>query len=234
MGWARESEAELATLADSMRSLRGSEEAEGELSLDELTDAALKAMPGADYAGITIAHRDGTVTSASTTHYYARLLDELQHQHRQGPCLSAAWEQSVIRVRDLTTDYRWPHYRLGAVARTPIRSMLSFQMFADHKTMGALNFYAEQPDAFDDAAVEIGIIYATHGALAWRMLRRDREFRSALASRDLIGQAKGMIMERFGIDAVQAFELLKRLSQSTNTPVVDVARQLVEAERRHA
>lgn len=111
--------------------------------------------------------------------------------------------------------------------------MLSFQMFADHKTMGALNFYAEQPDAFDDAAVEIGVIYATHGALAWRMLRRDREFRSALASRDLIGQAKGMIMERFGIDAVQAFELLKRLSQSTNTPVVDVARQLVEAERRH-
>jgi transcriptional regulator with GAF, ATPase, and Fis domain len=215
-----------------MRSLRSNEDPENELSLAELTDAALKAMPGADCAGITIARRGGEVTTASATHYYAETLDELQHQLRQGPCLSAAWEQSVIHVRDLGADYRWPQYRLGAIARTPIRSLLCFQMFADHKTMGALNFYAENPYAFDDAAVEIGVIYATHGALAWRMLRRDREFRSALASRDIIGQAKGMIMERFGIDAVQAFELLKRLSQSSNTPVVDVARQLVEAERR--
>jgi hypothetical protein len=172
------------------------------------------------------------VTTASATHYYVTTLDELQQQYGQGPCLSAAWEQSVIQVRDLESDYRWPHYRLGAMAQTPVRSMVSFQMFADHKTMGALNFYADQPEAFDEAAVEIGVIYATHGALAWRMLRRDREFRSALASRDLIGQAKGMVMERFSIDAVQAFELLKRLSQSSNTPVVDVARQLVEAERR--
>lgn len=231
MSWARESDAELAVLADSMQSLRAADDPECELSLAELTDAALKAMPGADYAGITVAHRDGEVTSASATHYYVSMLDDLQHQHRQGPCLSAAWEQSVIRVRDLDTDHRWPQYRLGAMAQTPIRSLLCFQMFADHKTMGALSFYADRPDAFDDAAVEIGVIYATHAALAWRLLRREQEFRSALASRDLIGQAKGMIMERFSIDAVQAFELLKRLSQSSNTPVIDVARQLVEAGR---
>jgi AmiR/NasT family two-component response regulator len=67
--------------------------------------------------------------------------------------------------------------------------------------------------------------------LAWNMVRRDEQFRSALASRDIIGQAKGMIMERFRIDAVQAFELLKRLSQSSNTALVVVARQLVESER---
>jgi hypothetical protein len=231
MSWVHESDAELAVLADSMRSLRVTDDAGSEVSLAELTDAALKAMPGADYAGITIAHRGGEVTSASATHPYVSLLDDLQHQHRQGPCLSAAWEQSVIRVRDLGTDYRWPQYRLDVIARTPIRSLLCFQMFADHKTMGALNFYADRADAFDDAAVEMGVVYATHAALAWRLLRRDEEFRSALASRDLIGQAKGMIMERFGIDAVQAFELLKRLSQSSNTPVVDVARQLVEAGR---
>jgi GAF domain-containing protein len=232
MSWGRTSDVELAMLADSMQSLRSSDDAEGELSLAELTDAALKAIPGADYAGITVAHRGGEVTSASATHYYVTSLDELQQHHGQGPCLSAAWNQSVIQVGDLEVDYRWPQFRLDAIARTPIRSLLCLQMFADHKTMGTLNFYADQPDAFDDAAVEIGVIYATHAALAWRLLRRDREFRSALASRDLIGQAKGMIMERFGIDAVQAFELLKRLSQSSNTPVVDVARQLVEGERR--
>lgn len=234
MSWGRASDAELAVLADSMRSLRGSEDPNGELSLGELTKAALKALPGADYAGITISQRGGAVTTASATHYHVTTLDELQQLHRQGPCLSAAWEQSVIHVRDLGADHRWPQYRLGAVAQTPIRSLLCFQMFADHKTMGTLNFYADQPNVFDEAAVEIGVVYATHAALAWRLLRRDRQFRSALASRDIIGQAKGMVMERFGIDAVQAFELLKRLSQSSNTPVVDVARQLVEAERRRA
>jgi AmiR/NasT family two-component response regulator len=93
-----------------------------------------------------------------------------------------------------------------------------------------LNFYADQPYAFDDDAAEMGLILATHAAVGWNMVRRDEQFRSALASRDIIGQAKGMIMERFKIDAVQAFELLKRLSQSSNTPLAVVARQLVESE----
>lgn len=68
---------------------------------------------------------------------------------------------------------------------------------------------------------------ATHAALAWHMVRRDEQFRSALASRDVIGQAKGMLMERFDLDAVRAFELLKRLSQNMNTPLADVAQQVV-------
>ena len=108
--------------------------------------------------------------------------------------------------------------------------MLSFQLFTDQKKMGALNFYGEQPAVFDDDAVEMGLILATHAALAWKLLRREEQFRSALGSRDIIGQAKGMLMERFKIDAVQAFELLKRLSQNSNTPVATVARQLVESE----
>ncbi|HME79751.1 MAG TPA: ANTAR domain-containing protein [Mycobacterium sp.] len=93
-----------------------------------------------------------------------------------------------------------------------------------------MSFYTEQPNVFDDEVAELGLILATHTALAWNTLRRDEQFRSALASRDIIGQAKGMMMGRFNIDAVQAFELLKRLSQSSNTPLALVARQLVEAE----
>jgi AmiR/NasT family two-component response regulator len=97
--------------------------------------------------------------------------------------------------------------------------------------MAALNFYAEQPRAFDHGAIEIGLIFAAHTAIAWNMLKRDDQFRSALESRDIIGQAKGMLMERFHIDAVHAFELLKRLSQESNLQLVEVARQLVYAER---
>jgi transcriptional regulator with GAF, ATPase, and Fis domain len=198
--------------------------------LGKLTDTAVRSIPGAEYAGITIATGDGDVRTAAATGRYPVLLDEIQQRYHQGPCLSAAWEQRMIRIDDMAREQRWPRYCRDAAAHTPIRSAMSFQLFADPQSVGALNFYAEQPDAFDDEAVEIGRLLATHTALVWNLVRRDEQFRSALASRDIIGQAKGMIMERFGIDAVQAFELLKRLSQSSNTPVVAVARQLVETE----
>jgi AmiR/NasT family two-component response regulator len=103
--------------------------------------------------------------------------------------------------------------------------------------MAALNFYADRPQAFAEEAVEVGTVFATHVALAWSMMRRQEQFRSALASRDLIGQAKGVVMERFNLDAVEAFELLSRLSQQSNTKVHDIAHALVDSEhplkRRH-
>lgn len=198
--------------------------------LGELTHSAVGAMPGAKSAGITIASRNGKVRTAAATDRYPVLLDEIQQRREQGPCLSAAWEHQIIRINDMATERRWPAYCLDAAKETPIRSVISFQLFADHKQMGALNFYAEQQQAFDEEAAELGVILATHAALAWSMVRRDEQFRSALASRDIIGQAKGMLMERFKIDAVQAFELLKRLSQSSNTALALIARQLVESE----
>lgn len=189
-------------------------------------------MPGAQYAAITLAFRDGRVRTPSSTDRYATLLDEIQQRHKEGPCLSAAWEHHTIRINDMPVEKRWPYYTRDALRETPIRSVISFQLFADHHSMGALNFYADAPRAFDDDAAETGYVLASHTAVAWSLVRRDAQFRSALASRDIIGQAKGMIMERFTIDAVQAFELLKRLSQSTNTPLAVVARQLVESEQR--
>ncbi|MGA8330509.1 MAG: GAF and ANTAR domain-containing protein [Mycobacterium sp.] len=197
--------------------------------LDELTESAVKAVPGARYAGITVAARDGSIRTPSSTGRYPELLDEIQQRHGQGPCFSAAWEQHTIRIDDLTVDERWPAYGHDAVAHTPVRSMLSFQLFTGRRMTGALSFYAEEANVFDDDAVEVGLIFATHTVLAWRLVRREEQLRSALASRDVIGQAKGMMMERFKIDAVQAFDTLRRLSQNSNTPVAAIARRLVES-----
>jgi transcriptional regulator with GAF, ATPase, and Fis domain len=216
-------------VAELVQTLQEQQNTDLDTVLGELTHSAACAMPGAQHAGITIASRNGKVRTAAATSRYPALLDEIQQQHEQGPCLSAAWEDHVIRIDDMMLENRWPAYCREA-RDTPIRSVISFQLFADHNNMGALTFYAEQPHAFDAEAAEMGLILATHTALAWNMVRRDEQFRSALASRDIIGQAKGMIMERFKIDAVQAFELLKRLSQSSNTPLAVVARQLVESE----
>jgi transcriptional regulator with GAF, ATPase, and Fis domain len=217
-------------VADLVQVLRHQQGADIDTVLAELTHSAVKSMPGAQYASITVAFRDGKVRTASATERYPVLLDEIQQLYGEGPCLSAAREEHVIRIDDLTREHRWPAYCSEATAQTPVRSIMSFQLFAEHHSAGALNFYAEQQNAFDDDAAELGLILATHTALAWNIVRRDEAFRRALASRDIIGQAKGMIMERFDVDAGQAFELLKRLSQSSNTPLAVVARRLAESE----
>jgi GAF domain-containing protein len=199
-------------------------------TLANMTSSAVQAMPGAQYAGVTLVNRNGKVETPASTDMYPTLLDEIQQRHEEGPCLSAAWEQHVIHIADIGREKRWPSYCRDAIRETPIRSIMSFQLFADHNNMGALNFYADAPGRFVEGSAETGLVLATHMAVAWNIVRRDEQFRTALASRDIIGQAKGMIMERFKVDAGQAFELLKRLSQSANTPVAAVARQLVESE----
>lgn len=196
---------------------------------DALTDVItnlLEHMSCAQHAGVTLTTADGDVQTLSATGTYPAVLDDIQRRHREGPCLAAAWKHHVVRLDDIARERRWPAYCREVEATTPIRSILAFEIFTGNGSTGALNFYAHTANAFDDDAVELGLTLATHAALAWHMVRRDEQFRSALASRDVIGQAKGMLMERFDIDAVRAFELLKRLSQTSNTPLAEVAQQL--------
>jgi AmiR/NasT family two-component response regulator len=103
-------------------------------------------------------------------------------------------------------------------------------MFREGGTTAALNFYAEPVNAFTDGSVNLGLIFATHTALVWNMMRRDQQFRSALVSRDIIGQAKGMLMERLDIEAAEAFELLKRVSQESNTPIAQIAQRVITGD----
>jgi hypothetical protein len=214
-------------LAQSLRNLQHRSAIGHFATLEELTDGAAEAIPGADYAAITVVDRKGGFRTVGATHPYAALMDKIQEIQREGPCVAAAWEYRTMRIEDLGADRRWPRYCREAVARTPIRAVLSFQLFAETNAMGALNFYAEQPHAFDERSVQAGLIYAAHTTVAWNMLQRDDQFRAAVASRDIIGQAKGVLMERFNIDAAHAFELLKRVSQEANMPLVRAAEQVV-------
>ena len=137
----------------------------------------------------------------------------------------------MVAIEDLSTETRWPRYRDAALPLTPIRSILSFRLFSDGKGLAALNLYAEGAHKFDEESVELGLIFAAHTSVAWNTMRRTEQFRSALASRDVIGQAKGILMERFAIDAFAAFDLLRRLSQESNVKLIDIAEKVV-ADRR--
>jgi GAF domain-containing protein len=214
-------------IAEIVQQLHSRPDTDSDTVVAELAEHAAVEIPGAQYAGVTVTRSAKHIDTPAATHKWPILLDEIQQLHREGPCLTAAWEEKTIHVPDLETDDRFPLYRRDALEQTPIRSVMAFQMFIAGETMGALNVYAEEPRAFGQASRDIGLIFAAHSSVAWNSARRDEQFRRALASRDTIGQAKGMIMERYGVDAVQAFEVLRKLSQDSNVPLVEVATELV-------
>lgn len=214
-------------IAELVQELHSRPDTDSDTVLAELVEHAAIEIPGAQYAGVTVTRNARHIDTPAATHNWPILLDEIQQRHREGPCLTAAWEEKTVHVADLTTDNRFPLYRRDALEQTPICSIMAFQLFIADETMGALNVYAEQPHVFDQASKDIGRIFAAHSSVAWNSARRDEQFKRALASRDTIGQAKGMIMERYGVDAVQAFEVLRKLSQDSNVPLVQVASELV-------
>jgi transcriptional regulator with GAF, ATPase, and Fis domain len=214
-------------IADLVRALHARPEPDSDTVIAELAEHAATEVPGAQYAGVTITRNHKKIDTPAATHAYPILLDKIQQRYGQGPCLESAWEEETIHVADLENDHRWPDYRRDALSETPIRSIMAFQLFIAEQTMGALNVYAERPGAFNEETKALGHVFAAHTSVAWNAARRDEQFRKALASRDTIGQAKGMIMERYGVNAVQAFEMLRKLSQDSNIPVTRIADDLV-------
>ncbi|WP_370329437.1 GAF and ANTAR domain-containing protein [Mycolicibacterium hippocampi] len=215
-------------VAELVQGLHSRPDTDSDTVVAELAEHAAVEIPGAQYAGITLTRSAKKVDTPAASHHWPLLLDKIQERHQEGPCLTAAWDEKIIHVVDLETDERFPKYRRDALAETPIRSIMAFQMFIAGETVGALNVFSEQPGAFTADSRDLGRVFAAHSSVAWNSARRDEQFRRALSSRDIIGQAKGMIMERYGVNAVQAFELLRKLSQDSNVPLIKVATNLVE------
>ncbi len=214
-------------VAELVQGLHNRSDADSDTVIAELAEHAAAEIPGAQYAGITLTRNAKQIETPACTHHWPLLLDKIQQRHLEGPCLTAAWEEKTVHVRDLETDDRFPNYRRDALAETPIRSIMAFQLFIADESLGALNVYAEETNAFSDESRTLGLIFAAHSSVAWNSARRESQFKRALASRDVIGQAKGMIMERYRVDAVQSFELLRKLSQDSNVPLIKVASELV-------
>lgn len=198
--------------------------------LGELVHRATRQVPGAQYAGVTVVSSAKGLSTVAATSLYATVLDEIQQRYQEGPCAWAAFRHHTVHIDDMENDKRWPRYRRDALSRTPVRSVLAFEVRVDNDLTGALNFYAEQPRAFDQNSMELGVIFAGHVGLAWSIFRRTDEFRSALASRDIIGQAKGILMERFQVDSGQAFDLLTHLSRESHSKLLAVAQKVIDTK----
>ncbi|OBF28909.1 response regulator receiver protein [Mycobacterium sp. ACS1612] len=195
-------------------------------TLHTIVDAAAHIVPGARWAGISRIHARRVFAEVPTDPIVAKL-DDLQSELGDGPCLTALREHQTVHIADMTTDLRWPQFAQQAT-ELGVRSLLSFQLFVRSETLGALNLYAGEPDVFSDDSVDVGTILAQHAAVAMIGATAETNFQAALASRDVIGQAKGLLMHRDHLTGLQAFNLLAKASKETNIKLVDVARWLVE------
>lgn len=193
-------------------------------ALRRISDAALTEIPAASAAGITIMERGRYHTAAATTAVLEEI-DRVQYQENDGPCVTSLREEVTVRSDDLADEQRWPKYAAAAL-ESGFGSLMSFQLFADGDTLGALNVYGAKSGAFVDEDEDAGLLLASHAAVAISGKRTEANLRTALESRDVIGQAKGILMERFKLNADQAFQVLVAVSQHQHRKLRDVADDL--------
>ena len=195
--------------------------------LSDVTATAIEIIPDTDTAGVLLVGKGGKFESLAGTSDLPHRLDELQMTFNEGPCVEAALDEVIVRSDDFRAEARWPNYSAAAV-EIGVLSGLSIKLYTADRTAGALNLFAFKPNAFDAEDETTGVVLAAHAAAAILASRHGEQLESALSTRDRIGQAKGIIMERFGIGDVQAFEMLRRLSQDSNTRLIDVAQRVID------
>ncbi len=190
-----------------------------------VADAAVAEIEGARWAGITQLSRSGAFTPVATADVVRRVA-QAQFDTGEGPCLAAATDPPpIVMSNDLAADTRWP--RFAAVALSyGVRAALAFQLYTDSDTIGSLTVYADQAEAFTPASQHLGGLLAAHAALAIRATNTEANLRFGLETRDVIGQAKGILMERFKISDIDAFDLLAAASQQTQRKIREIAGHL--------
>ncbi len=198
-----------------------------ESTLQTLTATAVGIVPGAEECTVTYVTGRRRVEPRAATSDLPREVDEMQDRIQEGPCLHAVWDEQTVRVEDMRTETRWPRFAAEAV-ELGVLSSLSVQLFVEGDNLGALNLYARRPHAFSEESEDVGLVLAAHAAVAVAAAQNEEHLRRAVSSRDLIGQAKGILMERYKLTGDQAFQVLARASQQTNRRLVDVADELTQ------
>ena len=185
-------------------------------------------VPEADKVSLTIRTSRNRHNTLASSDPVAEEADALQYALGEGPCLEITDTGGWLRSGGVESDSRWPVWGPRA-AEMGVRSLLSVAVTDRDEPLGALNLYSEERSGFADRdVVDIALVYAVHATTALSSARRASTLQTAVSSRHVIGMAQGIAMERYGIDQHQSFELLRRLSSTTNVKLRDVAAQIVQ------
>lgn len=225
-GWAMRQPEKGHSLEDSGEFARDVARGEGEkerLSLG--VGLFVELVEGCDYAGVTRVGRSGAETVAASSEK-ARLCDQLQYDLDEGPCLDTVRSHQTVISNDIASDPRWPRWGPAVAEQYGVGSLLSLLLYTHGDAFGALNLYADRPQAFRSEDLIVAQSLAAHLAVALAGGREIDQRAIAMVNRTVIGQAEGILMERVKVTPDRAFELLRQASLQSNNRLIRVAEEL--------
>ena len=200
-------------------------------TLAAITSAAVEVLPDVDYASITVKHADESIDTVAPTDPLILDLDAKQYELKEGPCYDAAVESAHVISPDIARDQRFPEYGPYVVSKG-ICAQAGLRLFDAPASQGALNLYSHQVGAFEDFST-LAELFAHQAAVAIGYAREIADLNDAIRTRTMIGQAVGIIMERYELNDERAFAFLTRLSQHRNVKLRLIAAEVVgDVERR--
>ena len=202
-------------------------------ALQSLAELGAERVPGADHAGVILGTSRDSLKTVGATDPLVHQLDAIQYELNTGPCVDAAAQETTFNVPDLRTDPRWPRFGRRASEEGGILSMLSMRLYieSDKEVIAGLNLYSTKPDAFDRTSETVGLLIATHGALAASFAAsrsKAENLMIALNSSREIGIAMGVLMAQQKLTRDQAFDVLRIVSQHTHRKVADLAGEVAD------
>ncbi|MFD6286134.1 GAF and ANTAR domain-containing protein [Streptomyces sp. NPDC060205] len=211
-------------VAEMARDLLAQDSAQG--TLDRVAEHAKVLIDGCDEAGI-LTVRQGEVHALAATSDVVRRSDRMQQDLQEGPCFDAVTDrEQIYAIEDLREpNKKWPRFA-PELRKLGMGSMMGFLLFTEDDNLGALNVYSHKPDAFDETARRAGWILASHAAVAFSAARTHQQLSHAMETRHEIGEAMGILMERYGLSEDSAFKVLRKTSQDRNVKLREIARQI--------
>ena len=199
-----------------------------EETLQTIAETALLSIPSVEHVGVSVLDDHGNAVTKAATSDLVIELDNLQYSLDEGPCVDSLRGSNLVAAPHIRHDQRWPRYVPGAVQHG-LKAQLAVKLsLGDRVTVGGLNMYSTGSEDIDPQAPGIADLFATHAALALAKAQEIDDLQQALKTREVIGQAVGLLMQRYGLDPDGAFGFLVRSSSHSNTKVREVARQIVE------
>lgn len=196
-------------------------------TLQRIAETAVGLIASCEVAGVCVL-RHGAHDSCAHTHSVVQDLDDLQRELGEGPSVSTLHTRDVVYVPDLTELDPWPSWGPAVVERAGMRSYLGYRLFTDAASIGTLNLYCAEPDAFSEQDRLDAMVLAAHAAVALSSTVRHEQMHTAMTSRQLIGEATGILRARFDLTSEQAFGVLKRISSQHNVKLFSIAEHVVE------
>lgn len=197
-------------------------------SLRRITETATESIHGCDAASMSLLEKRGAVTRAATDQA-AVDADEIQYDENEGPCLSAATEHRWLYSPDLASESRWPRSSSRIAAEVGMQSLISCRLTLDaapNHTLGGLNIYSRQRDAFSDEDQMMSILLASLGAVVVDASRQQAHLRAAIESRQVIGEAIGILRSQQDVSSEEAFTMLSQASQRMNVKLRELAERI--------